>query len=192
MDDHLRAELTVDALQMARQRRQPARGLICYSDRASWGTPPASTPGRWRLPGCARAWAGWRPASTTPPARASSRPLDRAGPHPHLADPPGRPHRHLQVHRGVLQPPAPPLRPGLPQPHRLREEPPAAASYPRCRIAIPVSTEPGQLQANWPASVLRRRAGVRTSIVSCSAWWTCQGRRAHGWSPGQGGASRLG
>jgi putative transposase len=35
MADHLRAELAMDALQMARQRRQPARGLICHSDRGS-------------------------------------------------------------------------------------------------------------------------------------------------------------
>jgi putative transposase len=35
MADHLRAELALDALQMARQRRQPARGLICHSDRGS-------------------------------------------------------------------------------------------------------------------------------------------------------------
>jgi hypothetical protein len=27
---------------------------------------------------------------------------DRAGPHPRLADPPGRPHRDLRVHRGLL------------------------------------------------------------------------------------------
>jgi len=35
MADHLRAELALDAFQMALQRRQPARGLICHSDRGS-------------------------------------------------------------------------------------------------------------------------------------------------------------
>ena len=35
MAEHLRAELAVDALQMALQRRQPAAGLICHSDRGS-------------------------------------------------------------------------------------------------------------------------------------------------------------
>jgi transposase InsO family protein len=55
MADHLRAELALDALQMALQRRQPARGLICHSDTAAASTPPVSPPGRWRRPGCARA-----------------------------------------------------------------------------------------------------------------------------------------
>jgi transposase InsO family protein len=35
MADHLRAELAVDALTMALERRQPAAGLICHSDRGS-------------------------------------------------------------------------------------------------------------------------------------------------------------
>ncbi len=35
MADHLRAELAVDALQMALDRRQPAQGLIHHSDRGS-------------------------------------------------------------------------------------------------------------------------------------------------------------
>lgn len=35
MAEHLRAELAVDALQMALERRQPAQGLICHSDRGS-------------------------------------------------------------------------------------------------------------------------------------------------------------
>jgi hypothetical protein len=57
---------------------------------------------------------------------------------PHLADPPGRPHRHLRVPGGLLQPLAPPLRLGLSQPCRVRKEvPPPAARYPRCRLAIP-------------------------------------------------------
>jgi transposase InsO family protein len=35
MAEHLRAELAIDALQMALQQRQPAAGLICHSDRGS-------------------------------------------------------------------------------------------------------------------------------------------------------------
>jgi putative transposase len=35
MAEHLRAELAVDALRMALERRQPAQGLICHSDRGS-------------------------------------------------------------------------------------------------------------------------------------------------------------
>jgi putative transposase len=35
MAEHLRAELAIDALQMALGRRQPAAGLICHSDRGS-------------------------------------------------------------------------------------------------------------------------------------------------------------
>ncbi len=35
MAEHLRAELAIDALQMALERRQPAAGLICHSDRGS-------------------------------------------------------------------------------------------------------------------------------------------------------------
>jgi putative transposase len=35
MAEHLRAELAVDALQMALRRRQPDAGLICHSDRGS-------------------------------------------------------------------------------------------------------------------------------------------------------------
>jgi hypothetical protein len=50
------------------------RGGSSVTATAAASTPPASTPGPWRLPGSARAWGGWRPVSTTPPARASSRP----------------------------------------------------------------------------------------------------------------------
>lgn len=35
MRDHMRSELTVAALMMARQRQRPAAGLICHSDRGS-------------------------------------------------------------------------------------------------------------------------------------------------------------
>jgi len=35
MADHMRAELVVDALQMALARRRPGRGLICHSDQGS-------------------------------------------------------------------------------------------------------------------------------------------------------------
>ena len=72
MATHLRAELAVDALQMALQRRQPAPGSSVTATAAA-STPLASTPRRWRGPALARAWAGWPRVSTTPPAKASSR-----------------------------------------------------------------------------------------------------------------------
>jgi hypothetical protein len=37
---------------------------------------------------------------------------------------------------------------------------------------------------NWLASGLRRWAGVGPGVIGCPAWWTCQARHAHGWSPG--------
>src|SRR5215208_4702223 len=66
-----------------------------------------------------------------------------AGP-PRLANPPSPTDRRVRLHRGLLQPPTPPLDPGLRQPRHLR-----APAHPTstCRIAT-VSTKPGQLQAN--------------------------------------------
>src|SRR5215213_9023216 len=64
-----------------------------------------------------------------------------AGP-PRLANPPGTADRRVRLHRGLLQPPTPPLDPGLRQPRHLRA--PAHLTS-TCRIAT-VSTKPGQLQ----------------------------------------------
>src|SRR5215213_4696398 len=64
-----------------------------------------------------------------------------AGP-PRLANPPGTADRRVRLHRGLLQPPTPPLDPGLRQPRHLRA--PAHLNS-TCRIAT-VSTKPGQLQ----------------------------------------------
>jgi putative transposase len=72
MAEHLRAELAIDALQMALERRQPAAGLICHSDRGSQYTALAYAQ-TLQAAGARQSMAGWRPATTTPPAKASSR-----------------------------------------------------------------------------------------------------------------------
>jgi putative transposase len=64
MADHLRAELALDALQMALQRRQPAQGLICHSDRGSLPGFKGSSQHRlvgWRV----AARSGLRPGSSS-------------------------------------------------------------------------------------------------------------------------------
>jgi putative transposase len=72
MADHMRAELVVDALQMALARRQPGRGLICHSDQGSQSSasrsarPPATPASRSR-------WAP-RAAPTTMPSPSRSSP----------------------------------------------------------------------------------------------------------------------
>ena len=64
--DHIRSELVVDALQMARWHRRPA----ARHDRArrprQRNTPPGSSGTGCARPACSARWAGSRPASTTP------------------------------------------------------------------------------------------------------------------------------
>ncbi len=56
--DHMRAELVVDALQMATWRRQPPAGTVVHSDRGAQTPPglraPAARSGAARLPGPGR------------------------------------------------------------------------------------------------------------------------------------------
>jgi putative transposase len=73
MADHMRAELVVDALQMAVARRRPQPGLIFHSDQgaqfvALGSARPAATPAS------PSRWAPRATATTTPSPRASSRP----------------------------------------------------------------------------------------------------------------------
>ncbi len=62
--DHMRAELVVDALEMARWRRRPAPGAVVHSDRGSQYTSWIFGH-RLRAAGLLGCWAGWPPASTT-------------------------------------------------------------------------------------------------------------------------------
>jgi putative transposase len=70
--DHLRAELVVDALQMAIWRRQPAPGrTVAHSDHGAQ-TPRGRSGGAYERPVCSAPWAPWVTASTTAWSRASS------------------------------------------------------------------------------------------------------------------------
>src|SRR6187200_3350165 len=85
-----------------------------------------------------------------------------AGP-PRLANPPSPTDRRIRLHRGLLQPPTPPLDPGLRQPRHLRAPTHLTSTS---RIAT-VSTKPGQLHTRhttatgswWAMAIwaLRRR-----------------------------------
>lgn len=74
MEDHLRTELVVDALQMAVWRRRPAPGLVHHSDQLNSPSTPRSLSlkgsGRWASP---RLWEGPGAPWTTPWPRASFR-----------------------------------------------------------------------------------------------------------------------
>ena len=118
--DHLRTELVVDALEMARWQRTTRAGTVVHSDRGtqytSWvfGTPAApgrpaglDGPGRLRVDNALI-------ESFFAPCRREL--LDRQ----HL-DHPGRAGLgDLRVDRGLVQPPPAPLRPGIPVPARVR------------------------------------------------------------------------
>jgi hypothetical protein len=95
----------------------------------------------------ARRRAASRTATTTPSPKAFRHIGDRAArpaPLPHPSPGQGG---LFRLHRGVLQPPPPPLEPGNAQPHRVRKETRPTTGL-RCRVATSpdMSTKPGQLQ----------------------------------------------
>ncbi|MFB8229944.1 DDE-type integrase/transposase/recombinase [Cellulosimicrobium sp. NPDC055967] len=62
--DHMRSDLVVDALEMARWRRRPRRGPSCMPIEAV-STPRGSSVTVCARPGCSDRWAGWpRPWTT--------------------------------------------------------------------------------------------------------------------------------
>jgi len=63
MADHLRAELVVDALQMALRRRQPGAGLVHHSDRAA-NTSRSRSASKPATPASPSQWARAATAST--------------------------------------------------------------------------------------------------------------------------------
>jgi transposase InsO family protein len=71
MAEHMRAELVVDALEMALARRRPGRGLVHHSDRAASTSRSRSARPR-ATPASRSRWAPRATASTTPSPRASS------------------------------------------------------------------------------------------------------------------------
>jgi len=103
MASHLRAELVVDALEMAVWRRKPAAGLVHHSDRGTQYT--ALSFGK-RLERC-----GHRPLDGPDWIGAGQRHLrelrghaeGRARPYPSLSDPPSGEERRLRISGGVLQ-----------------------------------------------------------------------------------------
>jgi putative transposase len=62
--DHMRAELVVDALEMARWRRRPESGAVVHSDREARTRRGFSATGC-APPACSAPWVGSPPASTT-------------------------------------------------------------------------------------------------------------------------------
>ncbi|HEY4752356.1 MAG TPA: IS3 family transposase [Candidatus Limnocylindrales bacterium] len=119
--DHIRAELVVDALQMATWKRRPEPGTIVHADRGAQYTSWVfghrlreagllGSMGRVRL---VRGQHDDRVVLVDDAARAARHPplghKDRAG----LGD--------LRVDRGLVQPPPAPLEPGRPVPGRVRK-----------------------------------------------------------------------
>jgi putative transposase len=108
--DHLRAELVVDALEMAVARRRPDPGLVHHSDQGSQYTSLVFTR-RCRSVGIDVS-TGSRGDCFDTQRRTRELPREpQEGPHPPplVADQGRGAHRSVRLHRNVLQPPAPPL-----------------------------------------------------------------------------------
>ncbi len=72
MASHLRAELVIDALEMATSRRRPSPGLIHHSDQGSQSTRASPSAAGFASPRSCRPWAALAPRPTTPWSRACS------------------------------------------------------------------------------------------------------------------------
>ena len=124
MADHLRAELVVDALDMALWNRRPATGLVHHSDHGSQYTSLAFGH-RCREVGIAVSMGSVGDCYDNALAESFFATLEmRTGRPLPLAHPHRRPHGRLRLHRGVLQSPPTPLGARLPQPSRVRKEVP--------------------------------------------------------------------
>ena len=156
MANQMRATLVIDALQMALGRRRPEAGVIHHSDQGSQYVSLAF--------GRAAAQAGIAVSIGLPRRRLRQRsrrdvlrdPQKGARAPPHLADPARPAVRRVRIHRGVLQPPAPPLHARDAAPRRLRATTTLAARWLRS-IAGTTTINLFRCHANRGRSRCRRR-----------------------------------
>jgi hypothetical protein len=151
MATHIRAGLVVDALQMALARRRPDPGVIHHSDQG----------GELGFKGCSQHHLDERSCdgSSASSARAAV--------------------RHVRLHRGVPQPPAPALHPEHALPNHLR----TATTLPARRLKAmartrkinvnkqpKVSRKPGQVHGHAAlggCALAELRASVRAAVHDC-------------------------
>ncbi len=114
MADHIRAELVVDALQMALARRRPAPGLIWHSDQGSQFVSLAFGQ-QARAAGIAQSMGSRGLLRQRRRGELLRDDQEGAHPPPCLADQGRATDRGVRLHRNLLQPPTPPLdaRPAL-------------------------------------------------------------------------------
>lgn len=120
IEDHLRAELVVDALEQALQRRRPERGLVHHSDQGSQYVSLAFGR-RCRLAGIEQSMGGRGSAYDNAVCESFFKTLKSACRPPILANQGGAAHRGLRLHRVLLQPATSALEPRLPLTSRVRE-----------------------------------------------------------------------
>ena len=176
MATHMRATLVVDALQMALARRRPRPGLIHHSDQGSQYVSLAFGQAA-RRAGISVSMGSHGDAYDNSVAETVLRDPEK-GAHqpPALAVTARAAVSRLRVHRGVLQPPTPPLHPQHALPHPIRTATTLAARRLRSMTRTttinynnPVSPEPGQVHTpaggfclfvNGEASASLSRAAV--------------------------------
>lgn len=114
MREHMRTELTLAALMMATQRQRPAAGLICHSDRGSQYA-AAAYGEQLAVIGAVASMSrtGWG-SRQCPNGKLLPHTQGRTRPSASVGNPRRGPSRPVRLHRGLLQPTAPPLSPRLP------------------------------------------------------------------------------